>query len=118
MGLVGNILNPESGKLTSFTENFSYIGATPFIFQNTLRENILYGNKLDIPDSKVLDLLYRFDTFKEKSSYNLNREVDNNTLSSGQLQKVAFVRALLNEPDILLLDEAMANLDENQKSLF
>ena len=117
LGLIGNILYPEAGKLTSFTESFSYIGATPFIFQNTLRENILYGNKLDVSDSEILDMLYKFDTFKEESSYDLNREVNNNTLSSGQLQKVAFVRALLSKPEVLLLDEAMANLDEHSKEL-
>lgn len=117
LGLIGNILNPEAGKLTSFSEKFSYIGAAPFIFQNSLRENLLYGNQLKISDSEILDMLYKFDTFKEKSSYDLNREVDNNTLSSGQLQKIAFVRALLSRPEILLLDEAMANLDDKSKEL-
>ena len=117
LGLIGNILIPEKGNLTSFTESFSYIGATPFIFQKSLRENILYGNKLNINDSQILDTLYRFDTFKEKSSYNLDREVENNTLSSGQLQKIAFVRALISKPRVLLLDEAMANLDEKSKEL-
>jgi len=117
LGLIGNILIPEKGKLTSFTENFAYIGATPFIFQKSLRENILYGNKLDIEDSVILETLYEFETFKEKSSYDLDREVETATLSSGQLQKLAFTRALLNKPKILLLDEAMANLDEKSKEL-
>ena len=115
LGLIGNILIPEKGKLSSFTESFSYIGATPFIFQKSLRENILYGNKLNVSDSEILETLYKFDTFKEESSYNLDREVENNTLSSGQLQKIAFARALLSKPKILLLDEAMANLDEKSK---
>jgi len=117
LGLIGNILNPQEGKLTSFTQEFSYIGATPFIFQKSLRENILYGNKLDITDSEILEMLYKFDTFKEESSYNLNREVENTALSSGQLQKIAFIRALLSKPQVLLLDEAMANLDEKSKDL-
>ena len=117
LGLIGNILIPEKGNLSSFTESFSYIGATPFIFQKSLRENILYGNKLNVSDSEILETLYKFDTFKEESSYNLDREVENNTLSSGQLQKIAFARALLSKPKILLLDEAMANLDEKSKEL-
>jgi ABC-type bacteriocin/lantibiotic exporter with double-glycine peptidase domain len=47
----------------------------------------------------------------------LDREVEITTLSSGQLQKLAFTRALLNKPKVLLLDEAMANLDEKSKEL-
>ena len=43
--------------------------------------------------------------------------VDNTTLSSGQMQKIAFVRAILSKPDILLLDESMANLDDKSQEL-
>ncbi len=115
LGLIGNVLIPEKGNLTSFSDNFSYIGATPFIFTKTLRENIMYGNKLEISDDEILNMLEMFDIFKEKSSYDLNRNVDNNSLSSGQMQKVGFIRALLNKPDILLLDESMANLDDKSQ---
>ena len=117
LGLLGNVLIPEKGTLSTFTEDFSYIGATPFIFQKTLKENIMYGNKLEISNSEILEMLHRFDTFKEKSSYDINREIDNNSLSSGQMQKVGFIRALLSNPDVLILDEAMANLDEKAKQL-
>ena len=37
LGLIGNVLIPEKGTLTSFSENFSYIGATPFIFQKKFK---------------------------------------------------------------------------------
>jgi len=42
-------------------------------------------------------------------------KIDNKSLSSGQMQKIAFIRALLAEVDILLLDEATSNLDDNSK---
>ena len=87
LGLLGNVLIPEKGNLISYSDNFAYIGATPFIFSKTLRENLLYGNKLDVSDSEILDMLEMFEV-KEKSSYNLNRSIDNNSLSSGQMQKV------------------------------
>ena len=50
--------------------------------------------------------------FNEESSYDLNKLTNNKSLSSGQTQKIAFARALLMRPDLLLLDESTANLDE------
>ena len=48
---------------------------------------------------------------------NLNLEVSNRSLSSGQMQKIAFIRALLSDVDILLLDESTSNLDIETKQL-
>ena len=115
MGLIGNVLIPEKGTLTSFSENFSYIGATPFIFQKSLRDNLIYGNNLNISDDAIMDMLRRFDIFKEEINYNLDREIDNNSLSSGQMQKISFIRSLLANSDILLLDESTSNLDIGTK---
>ena len=101
--------------MTAFCKNFGYIGAVPLIFSASLRENILYGNKQNIQDKEIIDFLKDFDTFKEESSYNLDREIDNKSLSSGQMQKIAFVRALLSDLDVLLLDESTANLDDKSR---
>jgi ABC-type bacteriocin/lantibiotic exporter with double-glycine peptidase domain len=43
--------------------------------------------------------------------------VSNRSLSSGQLQKVSFIRSLLNESNLLLLDESTSNLDTESKKL-
>jgi len=112
LGLLAGIYYPDSGKVFTYSENFGYIGATPLIFESSIRDNILYGNTKGISDKKIINFLKRLDTFKEEKSYNLENTINNRSLSSGQMQKIAFVRAILNEPDILLLDEATANLDE------
>ena len=65
----------------------------------------------------MLEKLYEFDVFKEKENYELDREISNRSLSSGQMQKIAFIRALLSSPRILLLDESTANLDDKSKDL-
>ena len=117
LGLIGNVLRPESGTLKTFSDKNAYIGATPFIFATTLRENILYGNKNQISDEVVLEYLKKYQVFNEEASYELERIVDNTSLSSGQMQKIAFIRALLSKPDILILDESIANLDEFSKRL-
>ena len=47
----------------------------------------------------------------------LDKEVSNKSLSSGQMQKVGFIRAILANSQVLLLDEATSNLDRNTKLL-
>ena len=116
LGLIAGVLNPSSGKVITSSSKFGYIGATPFIFNDSLKKNLLYGNELEINDDQLVQKMKEFDLFKEVSSYNLERTVSNKTLSSGQMQKIAFIRALLSGVDILLLDESTSNLDEKTKN--
>jgi|MDTC01.1.fsa_nt_gb ABC-type multidrug transport system fused ATPase/permease subunit len=117
LGIIGNVLRPETGKLLTFSNKFAYIGATPYIFHTTLRNNIVYGNSRNLDDQEITAVLKRFKLFSEEESYDLDRVVENTSLSSGQMQKIAFIRAILSDPDVLLLDESMANLDETSKEL-
>ena len=68
LGLLGNVLRPEKGNLSTFSENFAYIGATPYIFHTTLRKNILYGNSEKIDDSEILKVLREFKVFNEEET--------------------------------------------------
>ena len=117
LGLIAGVYYSQSGSVTTYLQNFGYIGATPLIFSGTLRDNILYGNEKVVSDNKIQKILKEFDTFKEEESYDLDRKVDNKSLSSGQMQKVAFIRALLSNVEILLLDESTANLDDKSRDL-
>ena len=117
IGLIAGVFYSQEGKVFTFSDKFGYIGATPLIFEATLRENLIYGNSQKISDDILHDYLVELDTFKEDSSYNLDRLVSNKTLSSGQMQKIAFIRAMSSDLEILLLDEATANLDISSKQL-
>lgn len=115
LGLLSGVFYPTFGNVSTFSDNYSYIGATPLIFTSSLYENVMYGNNNNIDEKTILELLRNLEIFKEDSNYDLTKIISNKTLSSGQMQKIAFVRALLSESDILLLDEATANLDETSK---
>ena len=80
----------ESGQVIANCNQFGYIGTTPLIFSASLRENILYGN-IESFRYKLINELKLFDTFKEESGYDLDGIVDNKSLSSGQMQKIAFI---------------------------
>lgn len=116
LGLIAGVLYSETGTVKTFSDKYGYIGATPLIFDDTLYENINYGNISQLDETMVIEYLKILETFKESENYNLNRKINNKSLSSGQMQKIAFVRALLSDAEILLLDEATANLDEKSKN--
>jgi len=114
---MSGVFYPSSGKVYTNSTKMGYIGPIPLIFTASLRDNLLYGNEKLIDDNNIVKELKLFDTFKEEDNYNLDRIISNKTLSSGQMQKIAFIRALLAEVDILFLDESTSNLDDKARNL-
>lgn len=116
LGLLAGVFHPTGGTITTFSNEFAYIGASPYILPSNIRENLMYGNDKHINDETLISYLVELDVFKEKSNYDLTKEINSENLSSGQMQKIAFIRAILSDAKILLLDEATANLDKKTKS--
>ena len=118
LGLVAGVFYPTEGKVISFSDKYGYVSAYPFIFRDTLFNNLVYGlEDQNIGEATLLTNLKLLNTFKEESNYDLNRPISNKSLSSGQMQKIAFIRSLLSNPDIMLLDESTSNLDVETKKL-
>jgi len=82
-----------------------------------LRENLLYGNNLVLEDSEILELVKAYKLFIEEQEDVLNKQITNKSLSSGQMQKVSFIRAMLSNPTVLVLDESTSNLDYDSRKL-
>ena len=110
MGIMTGVLSVDVGRVSCISSKISYVGANPLIIPGTLKDNLLYGNNLNIPDEKIIKELNIFDLPLE-----LNDRISNLTLSSGQMQKISFIRAFLLNIDILFLDESTSNLDESTK---
>ena len=71
------------------------------IFEATLLENIMYGNDLSVSNEDIYDYLRRLDTFKQEESYSLDGTINNKSLSSGQVQKIAIHKSILSDTEIL-----------------
>ena len=64
-----------------------------------------------INDEKMLNIIKNFKLFNEIVENPLDLLVSNKSLSSGQMQKVSFMRAILSDVEILFLDEPTSGLD-------
>ncbi len=98
-------------------EKVGFILQEPILFTGTVKENIIYGNEKYISyDKEQLEeiikkaglerLLKRFDR-----GLDTKLTTSGDAVSLGQKQLVAFMRAVLRNPEILILDEATANID-------
>ena len=115
LGLVAGIYTPSKGLVSIKTSNIGYVGVTPLVFDGTIKENLLYGNNKLIEDHKLYEIIEEFNFFGN-DKISLEYQVNNKSLSSGQLQKISFMRSLLNDTKLLLLDESTSNIDVESKS--
>ncbi|HEY4361160.1 MAG TPA: ABC transporter ATP-binding protein [Bryobacteraceae bacterium] len=89
----------------------------PFLFTGTVRENIVYGNEEFAGHSteQLTDVLQKSDLSSLLSRFpeGLDTKIasSGNSISLGQKQLIAFMRATLRKPELLILDEATANID-------
>ena len=117
LGLLAGVFYPNSGKVYARSEKLGFVGPNPLIFSMTLRDNLMYGNKNHKSDEEIVEMIHKFNLFEDKVKINLDKKVDNKSLSSGQMQKIAFMRVLLSDAEVLFLDESTSNLDEETKEL-
>ena len=127
--LISRLYDPTEGEVflngkdlrtyspEELSKKIGFILQEPFLFNGTVQDNILYGNeaykKLDKEQlNKVLqdaDLESLVDRFENGLDTKIVSGGD--SMSLGEKQLIAFIRAVLRKPDLLILDEATANID-------
>jgi ATP-binding cassette subfamily B protein len=127
--LIARLYDPTEGKILldgydirsysmdDRTAKIGFILQEPFLFSGTLRDNILYGNAcfaeltnaeliIEMKEVGLDGLLNRFE-----GGLDAKLQTEGDGISLGQKQMIAFIRAILRRPDLLILDEATANID-------
>jgi ABC-type multidrug transport system fused ATPase/permease subunit len=101
-------------SLEELREQIGIVSQESFLFNATVRENLLFG-KPDANDEEIRTALAAANAleFVEKLPRQFETNVGENgvKLSVGEKQRLSFARALLKDPPILILDEATASVD-------
>ena len=99
------------------TQKISFILQEPILFSGTVKDNLLYGNgHLLQHDNEALEKVIKEANLEKLLSVfeqGLDTPVSagGDSISLGQKQLIAFMRAVLRNPELLILDEASANID-------
>lgn len=111
-----NLNNKNMNEFTkaSIRKKIAYVSQNDFWFQDTIHNNLTIGKETatDKDLDKVCSMV-KMDKFMEKAPYGYNSMIEEGgtNLSSGEKQRFSIAKALITDPDVLVLDESTANLD-------
>ncbi len=112
--------NVKEVTLESLRTQMGVVLQDTFLFSGSIKENIRFG-KLDASDAEIVAAaraVHAHDfIMKLEHGYDTDVHERGSRLSFGQRQQIAFARALLADPRILILDEATAGMDTHTERL-
>ncbi|HEX9511587.1 MAG TPA: ABC transporter ATP-binding protein [Puia sp.] len=127
--LIARLYDPTAGKIyldgkdirsysaPERSRKIGFILQEPFLFSGTVRDNLLYGNEQykDYSNEQLADVIHaaNLETLLTRFDAGLDTDLSagGDGISLGQKQLIAFMRAVLRNPELLILDEATANID-------
>lgn len=134
LGLLTGMLKPTKGDISingiplndinhnAFRDTIGYVPQEPLLFSGTVKDNVVFGTG-DIEDKlyerviKAVQMENEIRQFKHGDETIVGQR--GVSLSGGQKQRIAIARALIRQPEILILDDITASLDtDNEQKLW
>lgn len=115
--LIMGILEPDQGQIDLEgldKRDITMTAQRPYMLHRSVYENITYPLKIRKikPDEEEIDeWLHRYGLYTKKKQYA-------RSLSSGERQKLSFIRAVIFRPKLIIIDETFSNLEPDTVSLF
>ena len=111
-------------NLISWQNKIGYVSQSIFLIDDTVKKNIVFDREIkDQNDEKIHEILnlLNLKEFINSLPNGIDSKIGEmgSNLSAGQRQRLGIARAIYNDPEILILDEATSNLDtETEKEIF
>ena len=133
LNLLSGFIKPHNGKIIIDKKNYNFYSVTNKIkigyapqMPTIIDENICVNIKLDYSSNissknKIKKYLKKFnlDKFNKKKYFIESISSSIKNMSGGEKQRIGFIRAIINEPNLILLDEPTSSLDsKNEKIIF
>lgn len=115
-----NGVDSKSLNRESLREHIGIVSQSIFLFRGTVLNNILYGqNTKSRQDVETLVKNLRLDGYIARLANGLDTEISQNSagVSGGQAQIIAFLRALLSNKEVIILDEPVSNVDAETRDI-
>ncbi|MBN2436400.1 MAG: ABC transporter ATP-binding protein [Spirochaetes bacterium] len=130
LGIIAGFITPQSGQILidnleinkidnhSWLKRLGIVTQDPMLLNRTIRENLLYADP-SADDNRLIDVMKQSLLWDEISVFpqGLDTPVGNRgeLLSGGEKQRLTIARAILKNPDIIIMDEPTSMLDYNSK---
>ncbi len=113
-------INIKNIKLSSLRKHFGQMLQDVFLFSGTVRSNIVLREE-GFTDAEIMEVCryVNADKFIDRLPNGLDEEVRErgNNFSAGQRQLLSFARTMIHKPEVMILDEATANIDTETELL-
>lgn len=112
--LIMGILTPDRGEIDLEGMDrgaMTMMSQRPYLLTESVYDNIVYPlklRKIKPDDTRIDELLERTGLLTQKNQYA-------RSLSSGERQKLSFIRAIIFEPEFIIMDETLSNLDPDSE---